>query len=69
MFTNPVEERKDKDTMNQSNFLRKYADVQSEDREYYNNMIQSKFLIKPGDKRKGKDTTDQIFFAQSLQMR
>ena len=33
-FTKPVEESKDKDTMDQSNFLRNYADVQAEDREF-----------------------------------
>ena len=33
-FTKPVEERKDKYTMGQSNFLRNYADVQAEDREF-----------------------------------
>ena len=38
---NNVEERKDKDTMEQKNVLKKSAYVQAEDREYYDTMIQS----------------------------
>ena len=62
VFTKPVDERKDKDTMDQIIFLRKYVDVLAEDREYYDTIIQSEFLINPAEKRKGKDRIDQLFF-------
>ena len=38
---NNVEERKDNDTTEQRNVLKKFAYVQAEDREYYDTMIQS----------------------------
>ena len=60
-LTNTAEERKDKETMEQKLFLKKYADLQAEYREYWDTIIQSKLSMKLSEERNDDDTTDQVF--------
>ena len=62
----PAEERKNEDATEQSEFLKKSAYVQAQERKDKYTMMRSNILTNTVEERKGKDTTMQSKFSTNL---